>query len=97
MKSEFRSPDPTYSAGIFRTLFEQHRIRIRQFLEIRAHDWDLTEVHRPDNHTWALTSDGKDEWVQVEIVAGKLAASCYRLSVAQIIDFDHDHSEHQTM
>jgi hypothetical protein len=50
-------------------LFEQYRIGISQFVQIRGRNWHLADFQKPENRTWAFTSDGKDEWVQVEIVA----------------------------
>jgi hypothetical protein len=78
-KIEFLSPDPAYSNGVFGTLFKKHRTAIHQFIEVRARDCDLAGFHEPDNATIIRTSDGIEEWIQVEIVGGKLAPSCYRL------------------
>jgi hypothetical protein len=78
-KIEFLSPDPAYYSGVFRTLFSEHRIAIHQFVEVRAGNCGLAGLHKPDNAVFIRTSDGREEWVQVEIVGGKLAPSCYRL------------------
>jgi hypothetical protein len=57
-KIEFLSPDATYSGGVFRTLFGEHRQDIRKFVEVRAEDFDFEEVDKPDNRmnvaTWGI-------------------------------------------
>jgi hypothetical protein len=78
-KIEFLSSDSAFSSGVFRTLFKEHRTTIHQFVDIRARDFDMAELHKPDNASFVRTCGRREEWVQVEIVGGKLAPSCYRL------------------
>jgi hypothetical protein len=77
-KIEFLSPEPDYPNGVFRSLFSQHRANIRQYIQIRALDFDLEELHKPDNRTNVGTWDGDNCWVQVELVNAKFVTSCYR-------------------
>jgi hypothetical protein len=78
-KIEFFSRDGPYSEGVFRTLFRDHRQDIRKFVEVRARDFDLEEVHKPGNRTNVCTDNEENEWIQMEIVGGSFAARCYRL------------------
>jgi hypothetical protein len=78
-KIEFFSPDAKYSEGVFRTLFRNHRPDIRKFIEVRARDFDLEEIHKPGNRTNVCTWRKANEWLQIEIVGGTFAISCYRL------------------
>jgi hypothetical protein len=76
---EFLSPDPHFAPGIFRTLFNEHRRDIRQFLEIRSRHLCLDELHNPNAQGYILTYGAPNQWVQIEIVDGKLITNCYRL------------------
>jgi hypothetical protein len=74
-KIEFLSPDPEYPNGIFRTLFNQHRANIRQYIQIRARDFDSVELHNPTN---VCTLDEDECWIQIELVEAKFVTSCHR-------------------
>jgi hypothetical protein len=52
---DFFSQDGKYSEGVFRTLFRDHRHDIRKFVEVRAQDFDLEEIHKPDSPTNVAT------------------------------------------
>jgi hypothetical protein len=76
---EFLSPEPDYANGVFRSLFSQHRANIRRYIQIRVKDFDLEELHKPNNRTHVWIPAGEKNWVQIELVDVKFVPSCYRL------------------
>jgi hypothetical protein len=76
---EFLSPDTHFGEGIFRTLFNEHRQDIRRFLEVRSRHLSLDELHNQNGPVRLLTYSQPDQWLQIEIVGGKLITNCYRL------------------
>jgi hypothetical protein len=78
-KIEILSPDPKFARGVCRALFRQHRQDIQKFVEVRARDFDLENLHRPDNPTNVCTGNEGSQWVQMEIVGAQFVTTCYRL------------------
>jgi hypothetical protein len=76
---EFLSPDAHFGRGIFWTLFNEHRQDIRRFLEVRSRHLSSDELHDPNHAGRVLTYNARDQWLQIEIVRGKLITNCYRL------------------
>jgi hypothetical protein len=81
---EILSPD--YPKGVFTTFFEQHAgeddfdLVLRQFVQVRAQDYDLEELHKPDNRTGVYTHGGsKYAYLQIDFCGHQFVATSYRL------------------
>ena len=77
---ELHSPDDAYSGGVFRSLFSQHRDHIYDFFDVRARDFDGSEIHIPttEKNVWTWGFDEHD-WFEVEFLRGRVGVRRYRI------------------
>ena len=77
---ELLSPDDAYSGGVFRSLFSQHRDDIYDFFDVRARDFDGSEIHVPttEKNVWTWGFDD-NEWFEVEFLRGRVGVRGYRI------------------
>ena len=76
---ELLSPDDAYSGGVFRSLFSQHRDHIYDFFDVRARDFDGSEIHIPttEKNVWTFGFH-EHEWFEVEFLRGRVRVRRYR-------------------
>jgi hypothetical protein len=81
---EILSPDSP--SGLLVAFYERHKgdedfeLSLRQFVQVRARDFDLEELHKPDNRTCVYTSGAStDPHVQIDFLRRQFVVTGYRL------------------
>ena len=77
---ELFSPDEQYQGGVFKSIFAKNRENVYEIFDVRARDFDGSEIHKRDTmtrvSTWGLKNN---EWVEVGFVRGKVMVAGYRI------------------
>ena len=77
---ELFSPVDRYKDGVFRSLLTNNLADIRKIVEVSARDFDGSYMHVPNTKKCICTLGTRDHpWVEVELVRGRLAPTCYRI------------------
>jgi hypothetical protein len=81
---EILSPD--FPGGVFKSFYDEHRgqvdfeLQLRRFVQVRARDFDLEELHEPTNRAYVYTNGGGQyAFVQIDFLDKQFVTSCYRL------------------
>jgi hypothetical protein len=79
---ELFSASGKYQTGVFRSLFEDHRNEIRQFVCVTARDFDLSVTHLLSPRTNVCTLTGKRDWIEIDFRDHRLFVNGYRVGRA---------------
>ena len=77
---ELFSPEEKYRDGVFRSIFTNHRDNFYDFFDVRARDFDGSEIHKRDTKKNVWSWGWSDhEWLEIGLVCGKVAIFGYRI------------------
>ena len=79
---ELFSPDEAHAGGVFRSIFARDRDRVWDCFDVRARDFDGSELHIANNGNTS-TFPGEHEWVEVGFLHGRVVLSGYRIQKHQ--------------
>ena len=79
---ELFSPDEAHAGGVFRSIFARDRYRVWDSFDVRARDFDGSDLHVPNNNNVG-TFQGEHQWVEVGFLDGRVRLSGYRIQKHQ--------------